>query len=111
MNAIEHLLPGLVEKELQAANAKFPPFASLHEGYAVMKEEVDECGDAMTLLDSLSNCLWGMIKADAHSFENLASMAGTIEKDAIHLAAEAIQVAAMARKFLALQDAPSGERK
>jgi hypothetical protein len=35
-------LLGLVLAELERAMAKFPPIASLHEGYAVTLEELDE---------------------------------------------------------------------
>ena len=31
-----------VYKELKSANAKFPPFKSTHEAYAVILEEMDE---------------------------------------------------------------------
>lgn len=59
-----------VVKELEKANAKFPLFNSDHEGFAVILEEVDE--------------LWGDIKANRK----------------IEARQEAIQVAAMAIKFL-----------
>lgn len=35
-------LLGLVREELNSANEKFGPFNSAHEGWAVLKEEVDE---------------------------------------------------------------------
>lgn len=56
--------------ELAAATRKFGPFASAHEGYAILKEEVDE--------------LWQEVKH------------GT-KKKALE---EAIQVAAMAIRFV-----------
>jgi hypothetical protein len=56
--------------ELRAAMAKFGPFAGPHEGYAVILEEVDE--------------LWHEVKH------------GTRER----MRAEAVQVAAMALRFL-----------
>jgi hypothetical protein len=34
-----------IKEELLKATAKFGPFASAHEGYAVIKEEVDELWD------------------------------------------------------------------
>lgn len=60
----------MVAKELESACAKFPPFHSAHEGYAVLKEEVDELFDA--------------IRAN----------------DFAHAREEAIQVAAMALRFI-----------
>ncbi len=63
-----------VEAELARARVKFPrPEASAHEGYAVLEEEVDE--------------LWDEVKAN-HP-ERVARMR-----------AEAIQVAAMAIRFI-----------
>lgn len=36
-----------IDKELSAARAKFAPFHSGHEGYAVLKEEMDELWEAV----------------------------------------------------------------
>ena len=60
-----------VAKELDRANTKFGSFHSTHEGYAVLKEEVDE--------------LWDDIK-------NNAPLADQRK--------EAIQIAAMAVRFI-----------
>ena len=57
--------------ECESASMKFPKFNSYHEGYAVIKEELDE--------------LWDEIKG---------------EEDPERLRAEAIQVGAMALRFL-----------
>ena len=61
----------LVDTELQSASEKFGPFNSAHEGYAVIKEELDE--------------LWEKIKNNESPEE---------------LAKEAKQVAAMGIRFL-----------
>lgn len=57
-------------RELERAESKFGPFHNTHEGYAVLLEEVDE--------------LWGAIKSN----------------DKEHAKKEAVQVAAMALRFL-----------
>jgi hypothetical protein len=36
-------------EEMVSASSKFPPFASEHEGYAVLLEEVDELWEAVKL--------------------------------------------------------------
>ena len=64
-----------VQCELQKAQAKFPPFHSAHEGWAILKEELDE--------------LWDIIRINQSIPERAALM---------HR--EAIQVAAMALRFL-----------
>lgn len=64
----------LVVSELNDAMKKFPLFNSSHEGYAVIKEEVDE--------------LWDEIKNNKHPMSE------------VNQKKEAIQVAAMGIKFL-----------
>lgn len=63
-----------IQEELSIATSKFGPFASQHEGYAIIKEEVDE--------------LWEEIKSK-HSPDRRSN-----------IQSEAIQVAAMAVRFL-----------
>jgi NTP pyrophosphatase (non-canonical NTP hydrolase) len=59
-----------IRAEVERATAKFPAFNSSHEGFAVLMEEVDE--------------LWDDVKAN----------------DSDHAADEAVQVGAMAARFL-----------
>jgi hypothetical protein len=61
-----------VGRELVNARGSFPNFNSRHEGYAIIEEEVDE--------------LWDAIKAKGSARE--------------HIAREAVQVAAMAIRFV-----------
>ena len=97
MNAVKDKLPALVAEELVAANLENPPFHSTHEGYAVLLEEVEETKDAMNDVEVCLDMLWEYTKKNfpkkAHEY------AERIEKHAMHLAAEALQVAAMAKKF------------
>ena len=62
-------------KEWHQAETQFPPFNSAHEGWAVIKEEMDE--------------LWEVVR------ENQATPGREVR-----LQKEAIQVAAMALRFL-----------
>ena len=64
-----------VRKELASATEKFPPFHSGHEGYAVIKEELDE--------------LWEEVKKK----QSTPGRAEAMYK-------EALQVAAMALRFM-----------
>ena len=68
--AVDHILV-----ELHRAQTKFPPFHSTHEGYAVIKEELDE--------------LWDFIRSEKDPYNP--------SKELRH---EAIQVAAMAFRFI-----------
>lgn len=69
-----HNLLREIEAEYNTASSKYPAFHSTHEGYAVLKEEVDE--------------LWDMVKANK----------GIMGNDAMRR--EAIQIAAMALRFI-----------
>ena len=60
--------------EAESAADKWPPFNSAHEGYAILLEEVDE--------------LWGHVKINQK------------KRDLAAMRAEAIQVAAMALRFV-----------
>ena len=64
-----------IEEELRKAMGKFPPFHSGHEGYAVIKEELDE--------------LWEEVKKK----QSTPGRAEAMYK-------EALQVAAMALRFM-----------
>jgi len=96
LNHCEDKLPYLVTAELAAANKVNPPFHSTHEGYAVLLEEIEEAKEALNEMDVSHQMMWVHIKRD-----NLKAYeyAERVEKYAMRLAAEAIQVAAMARKF------------
>ena len=100
MNAVMEKLPALVEEELEAANSMHTVFHSMHEGYAVLLEEVEEAHAEQLEAEFQLLQLWKAIKTDnARAAQNWAR---DVERSAIRLAAEAIQVAAMARKFQAI---------
>ena len=88
----------LVDLELKSANEKFPPFHSEHEGYAVILEEVEELECEIELIHRDLRVMWQYIKNGdiagvlPHTVEN-------VSKFAIYAACEAIQVAAMCKKF------------
>jgi hypothetical protein len=63
-----------ISKEFQRAAGLYSPFASLHEGWAILEEEVEE--------------LWDEVKKSPK------------RRDAAKIREEAVQVAAMAFRFL-----------
>lgn len=92
----------LTDKEYARANEQYPAFASDHEGYAVIEEEVDETREAVAFIREAC----GRMKQDvrANDSEKVRKVAGGIYEAAEAAAAEAIQVAAMAQKIIESQD-------
>lgn len=86
----------LVQKELHMANCDHPPvFNSDHEAYAVVKEEVEESEHEFMITQNCLQMCWFSIR---HNEEPDSHISFGVEK-AMHLAAEAIQVAAMLVKW------------
>ena len=105
MNAVEKEVEILTFKELNSANDRFPLFRSPHEGYAVIKEEIEEVMDGMNgMLEIFSNA-WSAIKKNEDATVQM-KMVGTLAQN---IAVEAIQVAAMCDKFnMSLADKITG---
>lgn len=97
MDAVREDIIKLVHKELESANEKFPPFNSGHEGYGVIKEEIEEAKEAMIWCDNQLEYVWYLIKMN--DIEALQEV-DCLRKFAIDGAIELIQVAAMAQKFI-----------
>lgn len=96
MNVSNPEITKAIEAELTSANEKHPPFASLHEAYAVIKEELEEAEEELVLAKQVLKYAWYGIRSDNTdlTFENIDEL----KKNAIHLAMEACQVAAMCDK-------------
>ena len=98
MNAVENQVRELVEVELAAANERFPQFHSQHEGWAVIREEADELSSEIAYLEGYLISMWNYVKTNRADL--VEEKAGRVQNYAIRAACEAIQVAAMCRKFL-----------
>ena len=85
----------LASRELERANRDNPPFHSRHEGYAVILEEVEETKEEIEDLTRLAHVLWCRIRTDGE----MGELPDRIYQCAVKAAAEAVQVAAVARKF------------
>lgn len=99
MDAIRPDVERLVRKELKSANEKFGMFHSQHEGYAIILEEFEEAHDDLIDLELEIKRLWNCVKCDITDEELYRNLVATKIK-AVSLAVEAIQVAAMAQKFV-----------
>lgn len=92
MDVITKDVRALAKKELAAANRRFRMFASPHEGYAVIREELDELIDEVRKLHfGLTIRLWRDVKRNEPMKREHLNL---IYDVAIHAAVEAIQLAA-----------------
>ena len=96
MNAVSEDVKLLMEKELESANERFPQFHSEHEGWAVMQEEAEELREEYDSIEMAMEQLWHRIRDGIPTSLQVA----LVEQYAEAAACEAIQVAAMARKYL-----------
>lgn len=99
------MIERLINEELAKANCEH--FHSLHEGYAVLKEEMEEAYDEIALLQGDVGLIWSACKNDNPAWA--AQLSRDAYKDAVHLVEKAIQAAAMARKLMQYAEA-SNER-
>lgn len=96
---LKQMVTDLAAKELRMANGKFPPFGSSHEGYAVVMEEVEEAREKLECVENELGEMWRNVRMNRPGCHDHASI---MQQFALELACEAIQVAAMCEKFLAL---------
>ena len=97
MNVVENKIQELVQTELNSANEKFPLFNSPHEGYAVIKEELEECSENIFDMTSTLQLMWDGVKNN--DAKTVADLVKDIRSFAVQAACEAVQVAAMCDKF------------
>ena len=86
----------LVQQELKEANEIHPAFASDHEAFAVLLEELEECEEELEACELQLQKIWKQTKndEDSHAYYTY------LKEHAKRLAAEAIQLAAMADKAM-----------
>ena len=103
MKEIRSDVEKLVQKELESANQRFPMFRSDHEGAAVIYEEIEEAESEMRGVNRHFAGAWYSVKTNERS--RSYQYINKIKNRAVNLACEAIQVAAMAQKFIDSQKA------
>lgn len=98
MNAIHKDIKALVITEMAEANKTHPMFASLHEAYAVICEEVDEAREECDEVEKFMALAWKQVRKDNPklTLEHISR----VKDAAIRLAEEAVQVAAMCDKAI-----------
>lgn len=93
-----NVLKKLAAQELARANEKHPAFHSLHEGYAVILEELDELREEVQSANIYMERIWFHVRNDNTALSR--EFAGRLQDAAIKSAAAALQVAAMAQKLI-----------
>ena len=97
MNVVTNEVMELVNKEYEAAKAANGPLASLHEGYAVLLEEMEETQEACKRTTDYTSFLWDHIRRNNPEYARYT--VDDISERAIHTACEAIQVAAVCKRI------------
>ena len=110
---MDHILPGVYALQLQElANIREKhgaAYNSLHEGFAVLMEEVEEVKEELDNVEQTMTRLWHITRADMpHMVYGCASQ---IAHYAAKAAAEAIQVAAVARKIADAYEEVAGHER
>jgi len=73
-----------------------PTYHSTHEGYAVLKEEVEEAAEDMKKIEKQLEGVWDSVKLNFSMNEQLY----ILKSFAVALAGEAVQCAAVLERFL-----------
>lgn len=87
----------LIAMELEDANKVHPLFASNHEAYAVIKEEIEETEHEIEAVRSFLKSLWWSIK---HDKTDTTKAYKEMKEASIRVIQEALQVAAMCDKAI-----------
>lgn len=86
----------VIINELKRAISEHAPMNSQHEGFAVILEEIDEAKEEIENMDIALKMLWERVKRN----DNAEDEAKMLLNYARLAAAETIQVAAMAQRFI-----------
>lgn len=92
----------LCDKEYARANEQYPAFASDHEGHDVMMEEIEEAEEELDHIRSIEIAMKYAVRRNDAEDVNKTAMA--MYETAQKMAAESIQVAAMAQKIIESRD-------
>ena len=95
---VHNVIKQCAETEKHIANRLHEQFHSIHEGYGVIAEEMFELNTEKKCLDGHFEKIMHILPTDDIDLMRHGCIA--LEKDALRLACEAVQVAAMSEKML-----------
>jgi hypothetical protein len=97
ININNDMIETMILSELCEAEKKFKPFNSGHEGWAIIKEEIDELNIEVSMINEYEKELWLDVKTDNETRKLFEVR--RIYDNSIDIIKEAIQVAAMCKRF------------
>lgn len=104
MKLMNELKP-IAEEEYNRAVGQWGYPHSAHEGYAVVREECEEARDELVEIIEHIKEIWAYTKHNGNSTYAL----DLVMRNALYLAAEAIQIYATARKFKVYEEGVWGD--
>ena len=102
-NGVSELIQESIKLELENIKKNYGEnYNSAHEGYAVLIEEVEEVEECLRYIRNDIKILWERVKNNFKDLENIDKSAELlmVVVNAKQLAEEAVQVAAVAEKFV-----------
>lgn len=102
-NGVSELIQESIKLELENIKKNYGEnYNSAHEGYAVLLEEVEEVEECFRYIRTDIKILWERVKNNFKDLENIDKSAEIlmVVVNAKQLAEEAVQVAAVAEKFI-----------
>ena len=90
----------LSDDEYDRAVSLYGPFHSAHEGESVLREEIEELNAELSFVKSGQISVWQSVKSNADNLRGVRFLYA----HAIYAACEAIQVAAVAKKLMDLNE-------
>lgn len=94
------LITPALKAEEENANAWGTTYSSMHEAYAVLKEEIEEAGDELNTLKNRLDYFWFYVRHSTSDNPEFKEMATKTKDCAINLAIEALQIAAVSDKII-----------
>lgn len=103
-NKTKELIKSAIDAETESAKKNWGEnYHSEHEAYAVLTEEIEETNEAFVKIASIQRVLWNFVrkaKKDDKDIKYLKDNLHYLQDHAQELATEAVQIAAVAQKYI-----------
>lgn len=102
MESLMKAIYDMAKEEYERANSSHGPIAFAHEGWALVKEELEETQEELDDVEGYIAGMWDNIRLD--DLPEAKSKATLAWAAAIRCACEAVQVAAVCYRFMDLKE-------